>query len=359
MDKSLLSSPVLASRNPNSNWDTPSRAKIRVLAQTGLSQRKISQLCNVPQSTVNRIIKGKSSRRSRKGKTYKPVLITKREIQRIIQYISRSWEGRRATYAQIKSTCHITASTSTIQRALKRAGYRRCIACPRPFISALAAKKRLAFARKYRWWGTEQWKVVIWSDEATFETGKRGRVWVTRRTDEKACPTCIKSIYWSGRSSVMIWGALGWDWKSPLVFLEKRPDRKGVCSKAYLEQCLEAVIFPWYDSLNDTQKEEAIFMEDGSKVHKGHARLPRLNKGIRGFNWPPSSPDLNPIEKVWRWMKEEITKMIDLPTTIEHLKRVLQELWDRVRPEDYQCYTERLTCKIEDVIKVKGMATIH
>ena len=176
MDKSLLSSPVQASHSSNSNWDTPSRAKIRVLAKTGHSQREISRLCNVPQSTVNRIIKGKSSRRSRKGKTYKPTLISKREIRRIIRYISRSWEGRRVTYAQIRSTCHITASTSTIQRALKRAGYRRCIACPRPFINAKAAKKRLSFARKYRWWGTEQWKVVIWSDEATFETRKRGRV---------------------------------------------------------------------------------------------------------------------------------------------------------------------------------------
>jgi hypothetical protein len=33
-------------------------------------------------------------------------------------------------------------------------------------------------------------------------------------------------------------------------------------------------------------------------VHKGKARLPRLNHGVRGFDWPPSSPDLNPIEKV-------------------------------------------------------------
>jgi hypothetical protein len=58
-------------------------------------------------------------------------------------------------------------------------------------------------------------------------------------------------------------------------------------------------------------------------------------------------------------MKEEITKMINLPTTIKDLKGVSQELWDQVRPEDYRCYTERLTCKIEDVIKVRGMASIH
>jgi hypothetical protein len=81
-------------------------------------------------------------------------------------------------------------------------------------------------------------------------------------------------------------------------FLRKEPDRKGICIEAYLKQCLETVVFPWYDSLDDAQKEEVIFMEDGSKIHKGHARLPKLNKGIRRFDWPPSSPDLNPIEKV-------------------------------------------------------------
>jgi transposase len=39
-------------------------------------------------------------------------------------------------------------------------------------------------------------------------------------------------------------------------------------------------------------------MEDTAKVHKGKACLPKLKKGMKGFNWPPLSPDLNPIEKV-------------------------------------------------------------
>ena len=69
-------------------------------------------------------------------------------------------------------------------------------------------------------------------------------------------------------------------------------------------------------------------MEDGAKVHKDKARLPKLEKGIRGFDWPPSSPDLNPIEKIWRQMKHEITKLENPPTSIEEMKRVLQELWD-------------------------------
>jgi hypothetical protein len=70
----------------------------------------------------------------------------------------------------------------------------------------------------------------------------------------------------------MIWGGLGWDYKSKLVFMEKLPDYKGVCSKAYLQQVLQPVIFPLFDQLGP----EYIFMEDGLKVHTGSARLPRL-----------------------------------------------------------------------------------
>jgi transposase len=157
----------------------------------------------------------------------------------------------------------------------------------------------------------------------------------------------------------MVWAAIGWDWKSLLIFLVKEPGRKGICSQAYLNQVLEAVVFPFYNQLSDKQKEEFIFMEDGAKVHKGKARLPCLNRGICGFDWPPSSPDLNPIEKIWRWMKNEITKLEIVPTTIEDIKEVLQELWNEVDPKEWRYLTERLTVKLESVIDSKGMATVH
>jgi hypothetical protein len=71
----------------------------------------------------------------------------------------------------------------------------------------------------------------------------------------------------------MVWGAIGWDWKSPLVFLVKEDGRRGVCSQAYTRQVLDAVIRPYCDSLTKEQNEEFIFMEDRSKVYMGKARL--------------------------------------------------------------------------------------
>jgi hypothetical protein len=37
----------------------------------------------------------------------------------------------------------------------------------------------------------------------------------------------------------------------------------------------------------------------------------------------------------------------------------LQKLWDQVDPVEFRHYTEQLTCKIEDVINVRGCPTIN
>jgi len=58
-------------------------------------------------------------------------------------------------------------------------------------------------------------------------------------------------------------------------------------------------------------------------------------------------------------MKEELKKLPFVPTTIDELKREIQRLWDQVDPRDYRQYTKRLTCKLEDVIQVRGLATIR
>jgi len=58
-------------------------------------------------------------------------------------------------------------------------------------------------------------------------------------------------------------------------------------------------------------------------------------------------------------MKEELKKLLYVPKSREDLKRELQKLWDRVDARDFQHYTEQLTCKLKDVIKVRGLATIN
>ena len=58
-------------------------------------------------------------------------------------------------------------------------------------------------------------------------------------------------------------------------------------------------------------------------------------------------------------MKEELKKLLYVPRSREDLKAELQKLWDQVDPRDFRHYTEQLTCKLEDVIEVRGLATIN
>ena len=58
-------------------------------------------------------------------------------------------------------------------------------------------------------------------------------------------------------------------------------------------------------------------------------------------------------------MKEELKKLPYVLKNREDKCRELQKLWDQVDPRDFRHYTDQLTCKIEDLIEVRELATIH
>lgn len=160
----ILSSPL---QKESGEWPTPARAIVRSLHRQGKSQREIVSETFMPRRTIRRILKQEHSRRERKKKLFKPHLLSQRTIRQIIRTISRDWSTRRFSFLVIKTLLHLTLLVRTIRRELAHAGYRRCIACLRLYISRVQVKKRLAFAKSHRWWGT--------SDYATQrDDGKRG-----------------------------------------------------------------------------------------------------------------------------------------------------------------------------------------
>jgi IS30 family transposase len=145
----LLLSPAVK-HEPGQKWDTRSRAKVRLLRKCGHSYGEISKQTGLTRSTIQSIVKAKSSRRSRKGKQYRPKLLSTRDIWRLLRYVTACWDNRPALYSQLKAALRLDASTTTIRRILRAHGYRRCVACPQPFINKKQAAERLAFALKYR-----------------------------------------------------------------------------------------------------------------------------------------------------------------------------------------------------------------
>lgn len=78
----------------------------------------------------------------------------------------------------------------------------------------------------------------------------------------------------------MVWGAIGWGFKSKLVFLQREHGKKGIDSWDYASQVLKTVVGPLLEAI---EEEDTIFMEDEAKIHMGKAKEVRKRLNIKGF----------------------------------------------------------------------------
>lgn len=75
-----------------------------------------------------------------------------------------------------------------------------------------------------------------------------------------------------------------------------------------------------------------LFMHDNAKPHASrHTAEEMTARGITVIPWPPYSPDLNPIEKVWNKMKDYLQqKWPQVSTSYDVNRRRVTEAWNEV-----------------------------
>ena len=349
---------------PRGQWNTPKRKEIQVLRiHSQMRWSEISKTTGVPESSVRRICTFKTSRQARPTRTGRPRILQDRDLRRLVREVCKSEDGRKASYMKLARDLGIQASEDTIRRAFHKLGFHRYVACPKPFINWRNRQKRLQFAREHVKWTIEDWKKVIWTDESSFETGRKARTFVTRRPEEKHCPDCLAKHMHSGQSTVMVWGAISGYWTSPLVRIKatmkyKRGKKVATIGTTdYIDQVLQPVVGPGYRQLVRRRK-RPILMEDNAAIHTANlAQEWRRKRRIRSLIWPPSSPDLNPDENMWRAMKQRIKRY---PTTItkqDDMWEVAKEEWDALCQSNMHLkYIESLPERMKEVIKHDGFA---
>ena len=73
------------------------------------------------------------------------------------------------------------------------------------------------------------------------------------------------------------------------------------------------------------------------------------------FEWPSQSPDLNPIENLFAWLKHKIDRQH--PRTKDELKMYLLELWENIDPEFLKPYWSSMGRRCDLVKENNGRRT--
>ena len=162
---------------------------ILALHSAGKSHGKIAEYVKIPKSTVTRILQRASKNPNKPYRKTKRVgrstKLNARSQRALIRHVERFPHDNLAALG----TPSKSLSRGTVRSYLKTAGYLRFKARRKPFLTQKQKEARLRWAREHVDWTLEDWMRVIWTDEATFETGLDTRLcYVTRRPGQQWSP---------------------------------------------------------------------------------------------------------------------------------------------------------------------------
>jgi transposase len=350
-------------------WPTPKKARFRALVElANWSTRRAASEVGVPQSTAVKWLRTVGDRRTGRLRPGRPCKITPEVLEAIDKWFPGYYDHRRLNLAEIIKEFKLDCSIWTLYRALLKVGYHLHIPEVKEYLSPKNKKERLDFALKHEKKSKYWWRRGIYTDESSFNSRMMRRLKIWRKRGERFRLDCIQFRFHSGRESFMAWGAIGWNFKSELILLTSESNAKGFSQKAYERQVLrtELARIAAIKKMG-TGKSDFFCVEDNSRVHgkkttprnHGLCNRARVECNIHSIEWPPKSPDLNPIENVWRFIKQRLrNRKPHGGWSLCDLREAVVDIWDNeLTPEVYNKWINELPIRIQAVIARKGGVT--
>lgn len=152
--------------------------------------------------------------------------------------------------------------------------------------------------------------------------------------------------------SVMVWAAISTRGKFPLIFIEK-----GVKINAnyYVEEVLKKNVMP--NAVKLFQDDYYCFQQDGAPSHTANLTQAWCKENLVDFlakdKWPPSSPDLNPLDFfVWSYM---LAKLADHKfSNLQQFKQGIVKVWDEMSMDTVRAACNDFERRLKLVVSLKG-----
>jgi transposase len=256
-------------------------------------------------------------------------------------------------YASNKDIRHqlvLPVSEDTIGRRLDAAGLPSRIAAGKIHYTDEERQKRLAFCHGYKHWTPEQWESVIFGDEVTTEgEGRKRHQRVRRPAGHRFDPkyTIHKQIYAPSQHLFACFCSRG---PGFCEMYEGKLDGKAL--RGLLDRTLIETAAAYYDL---DHGEQWWFVHDNSKPFTSQEVQRWLhNHGVSILDFPPRSPDLNPIENIW----PRVNKLIDQlhPTTKDAVADAFINSWPKLALDTFTNFAQSMPARIAAVIEANGNA---
>ncbi len=333
--KRITNSPNAATKNSGAN-------------QKGVSQRKIAKSLKLSSSTVHNIIqrfRESGTISVRKGQGRKTILDA-RDLRALRRHCITY---RNATVMEITTWAQEyfqkTLSVNTIHRAICRCRLKLYRSKKKPYLNMIQKRRRFLWAKAHLKWTVAKWKTVLWSDESKFEVlfGKLGRH-VIRTKEDKDNPSCYQRSV-QKPASLMVWGCMSVCGMGSLHIW------KGTINAERYIQVLEQHMLPSRRRL--FQGRPCIFQHDNARPHTASITTSWLRRRrIRVLKWSACSPDLSPIENIWRIIKRKMCQR--RYKAVEQLEACIRQEWDNIPIPKLEQLVSSVPRRLQTVIKRRG-----
>jgi len=183
---------------------------------------------------------------------------------------------------------------------------------------------------------------------------------VFRTAEEKWDKDCIHGVTKGAGIKLMVWLCIWGRNKGPLIpIFEKSVDRF-----VYIGVLEDDLVDVWQE-VEDTVG-DSIFQQDGARIYTARDTMASFAENhIPVMEWPPNSPDANPIEHYWKRMKKKLHhrfpnthKTKGGPDVRKHLAVARNQIWAQdIEGEFLEKLWESVPNRVAAVLDARGWYT--